>query len=735
MANSNYYDTVIIGSGFGGSVAALRLSEAYESKTSDDKKHKTSDGNKPILLIERGQDWWGNLTGKPVKEPPFCTYRQPDARAGWMMDAEPIGTAVTFTPKGGESTLTDEIVNFNSGTYAARPIQKYPGLVEAIPNKNMTVLVGAALGGTSHVYNTFFQKPSRVAFNLAFRDPEFPDEMSKKLLDYQTLEPYYGTVKAMMGLEKIGDIKVEIPFGDNGNSKPLSLINTPDYLSTRSFIEQANNLAATKDATSGASLSIKEAKVAEIDMAFDWQVVVKEVAATTVPSATIGEMWYGMNSNHTYYENPANPNEEGQLYGIKKTLDQNYLKQAKATGNLDIQCLSEVTSISMAPSSTEDDPVYQIHVNRIDETDVENPTLQIIEAKNIIFSAGSMHTSRLLLESAYTPAPIDKTSTETNYPQGTTPTNSSKSNLPTLSPYVGQYWGQNGDVMGTQSVPNRVRSSNGGPGSVDAYFSYVEGVQNDIRLEESDLEILISNDGIDAKYQIDRIESCDESNDSDTTEKACLAFMKKYQASPFIRFLLYPAWYEESDSLQNTYNMAVCYNTAPGSFVYNGKGGYELSYPLTKIVEGENGGIPTKYAEGVADAANTLAYTLGKWNEANDFEPTDSKVRYSGPMPIKESTSQLSFTHTGHEHENNFDVAFGMTAHPLGSCVLGKACDGYGRLKDVNDKVIKGLYVVDGSLIPGSTGACTPAWTIAAVAEYCMEELADKIAGNKDDQC
>ncbi len=60
----------------------------------------------------------------------------------------------------------------------------------------------------------------------------------------------------------------------------------------------------------------------------------------------------------------------------------------------------------------------------------------------------------------------------------------------------------------------------------------------------------------------------------------------------------------------------------------------------------------------------------------------------------------------------------GVTAHPLGGAVMGKACDAYGRVAGY-----KGLYVVDGSLIPGYAGAANPAFTIAAVAERCMEKI------------
>jgi cholesterol oxidase len=55
--------------------------------------------------------------------------------------------------------------------------------------------------------------------------------------------------------------------------------------------------------------------------------------------------------------------------------------------------------------------------------------------------------------------------------------------------------------------------------------------------------------------------------------------------------------------------------------------------------------------------------------------------------------------------------------HPLGGCVLGKATDAYGRLPGH-----PGLYVVDGSLVPGSTGV-NPFVTITALAERNIEKI------------
>jgi len=58
-----------------------------------------------------------------------------------------------------------------------------------------------------------------------------------------------------------------------------------------------------------------------------------------------------------------------------------------------------------------------------------------------------------------------------------------------------------------------------------------------------------------------------------------------------------------------------------------------------------------------------------------------------------------------------------FTYHPLGGLVLGKATDLYGRVKGY-----PGLYVTDGSLIPGSTGV-NPFVTITALAERNIERV------------
>ncbi|MFE9825174.1 GMC oxidoreductase [Streptomyces sp. NPDC005791] len=58
------------------------------------------------------------------------------------------------------------------------------------------------------------------------------------------------------------------------------------------------------------------------------------------------------------------------------------------------------------------------------------------------------------------------------------------------------------------------------------------------------------------------------------------------------------------------------------------------------------------------------------------------------------------------------------TWHPLGGAPMGTVCDLEGRVQGQ-----RGLYVLDGALIPGTTGACNPSMTIAAVAERAMDAI------------
>ena len=59
-----------------------------------------------------------------------------------------------------------------------------------------------------------------------------------------------------------------------------------------------------------------------------------------------------------------------------------------------------------------------------------------------------------------------------------------------------------------------------------------------------------------------------------------------------------------------------------------------------------------------------------------------------------------------------------MTWHSLGGACMETVCDLDGRVHDQ-----PGLYVLDGALMPGTTAACNPSMTIAAIAEHAMDNI------------
>ncbi len=64
---------------------------------------------------------------------------------------------------------------------------------------------------------------------------------------------------------------------------------------------------------------------------------------------------------------------------------------------------------------------------------------------------------------------------------------------------------------------------------------------------------------------------------------------------------------------------------------------------------------------------------------------------------------------------------FSSTGHPLGGATMGAVCNTYGKVHGYPN-----LFVVDGSLIPGSTACANPSLTIAALAERCMDRFLNK---------
>lgn len=148
-ATSNYEDTeaLIIGSGFGGAIASLRLAQAGIQ----------------TLVLERGRRWNIRSDGNT-----FANFRNPDGRTAWLSSTNLFGQSVDV----------------------------YTGVLETLNEDGVTVLAGAGVGGGSLVYNAIIYQPNRELFYRVF-----PRSISYKEMD----EIYYPRVRSMLKAAPIPD--------------------------------------------------------------------------------------------------------------------------------------------------------------------------------------------------------------------------------------------------------------------------------------------------------------------------------------------------------------------------------------------------------------------------------------------------------------------------------------------------------------------------------------------------
>ena len=147
---------IVVGSGYGGAVAALRLGQA---------------GIRTIVL-EMGRLW--NTTGPDGKV--FCTTSAPDQRSMWFR---------TRTEAPLSSFLWLDVVN--------RDIDPYPGVLDRVHFDHMSVYVGRGVGGGSLVNGSMAVTPPRSYFAEQFPTVD-ADEM------YGT---YFPRARAALGVNTV----------------------------------------------------------------------------------------------------------------------------------------------------------------------------------------------------------------------------------------------------------------------------------------------------------------------------------------------------------------------------------------------------------------------------------------------------------------------------------------------------------------------------------------------------
>lgn len=481
-----YREIVVIGSGFGGAISALRLVQ----------------NGKAVTIIEQGRRWDQQLA---FGEQRFSKNLYPDGRSTWL-------SSTTVIPLG-----------------PPLPIRKTTGVLQGRKLAGKMVLNGAAWGGGSITWGGVMVKPEKRIFEKVF-----PKEIT-----FEELQPYYDEVGRRF----------------NRSTLPDDVADADCYQHIR--VAKAHNEKA----------GIKSEDVAT---STDWDIVRQELNGEIPASLTAGEAVYGVNS------------------GAKGSLDRNYLKEAEATGLLEIKTLHRVGTISQNT-----DGLYHVALEELNE-EGDVIALRGILCKKLFLSAGSVSTTSLLVKAK------------------------AKGTLPALNDEVGKGWGNNGNAYALRlGIPDSTGRVQGGPPSL----------------------------GLDAL---------------------------DHPLTPvFIEHPQFPLGID----LHALMYFSIGITPTRGQFRYvPERDEVVIDWP--------------KNDEGQEIVNQVLLDVLAKLNKANGGW-TSSVLTY-----LREKVKD--------------DICY----HPLGGCVIGKACDFYGRVKGY-----EGLYVNDGSLMPGASGCCNPSFTISALAE------------------
>ncbi|WP_427888208.1 GMC oxidoreductase [Kribbella sp. GL6] len=160
-AATPYTTALVVGTGYGAAVTALRLGEA----------------GVPTTMIEMGQQW--NIPGPDGKV--FCSTLNPDRRSMWFhrRTEAPLDTFLWL-----------DVVNRDLGT-------PYAGVLDRIDYPNMDVYVGRGVGGGSLVNGGMAPTPQRAYFEKVLPNVDadamygryFP--LARRMLGVNTIDPRY----------------------------------------------------------------------------------------------------------------------------------------------------------------------------------------------------------------------------------------------------------------------------------------------------------------------------------------------------------------------------------------------------------------------------------------------------------------------------------------------------------------------------------------------------------------
>lgn len=327
------YEAIVVGSGYGGSVAALNLG-IWGVDT---------------LVLERGR-WWN--VQDPTTDSTFATIESvvtlADSRSTWLKHRCVGNFYLTIIPE----------IPCERDTGILEVVDSKPNEIDHSPKitaEGINVMVGAGVGGGSLVNNVITYRPTKQGWDLAFP----PGKMPWMQGVWNSLQrKYFERAESRLAPEPV----------------PQDILMTDYYTSTRAMWSfgaamgyPIENPEVPETATFGRAFA---------PVMVDWETVREEIGGGRTPGFLSGEVWFGNNS------------------GAKKSLDKEgaYLGKALSTGFVELKALHTVTGITF----DERNRLYTVSAIQTDE-DYNILDKLTFTTRNLILAAGSIGTTKILV--------------------------------------------------------------------------------------------------------------------------------------------------------------------------------------------------------------------------------------------------------------------------------------------------------------------------------------------------
>jgi choline dehydrogenase-like flavoprotein len=678
------YESVVIGSGFGGTILSLTLANKYQTDGAIDKR---------VCLLERGQ-WW-------------VSYEMPDSPEG--------------RPPGSSPTIREYLNKYNipystwaypdnlKGVFrllaSSRTINK-KGVYDYRPLGNVHVIAASGVGGGSLVYSNVTERPAGTVFE---QWPTQNDSYNKPLTDdfFESAEKFIG-VNKITTTAGLGGFKL-------ARSNVFQEAATAIHLSEDNILnEQRKDAHGNPIADSnGKPILDFDAKLSITDIPQD--LFKNGGLLEPAPNGPLSPLKIGGISQQELqniqgilvkYSKETNVCQRqgrcvlGCIPGARHTLNKQLYGAISANKPIDILPLCEVKSIEETTGSTSD---YKYIIEFIDYRDKSDGIVRTIKTKSVIIAAGTLGSTELLLRCK-------------------------KLGKLKISDKVGNHFSTNADILGVINPTEEFVDVTRGPIVTSiAKFKDGNGGNNNFAysLEDSGFPKMFADIFAFIFNQMAV------SKDKDS-------FIPNTNLLNYFQMLFVERVLNNNNVMRILTNLLesqplTLSTTGLESVIASLKG--VISDPSRPLAAPEERVSHMLWLSGIGidDANGSL-----KLDDNTDSLMLKESYKFTHRVYNDIITTMQQFAeHTGKDGKSSLIVPLWgkddesktqFVLHPLGGCPMGKnanegVVDSMGKIfKGNTNEVYDGLYVVDGSIIPTAIGV-NPSLTISSLAFRIAENI------------